>query len=666
MIRWGAVVLALGLMAACAHEKPKPAPPPVPRAPAAPRPRHVSVSPPAWYWEPAYPPDAAEDAKRIELPTTNDAITRIEGASKLWDEIGEPGRERLRRDGIVVLGSAAGDPLRFHLGIFYEEQRERRVPYVVTLDALHAVAHIALTRALAEIAEREIAPLLDAMLARIDTRLGSEQKGSSFEVASGYRLARGVIAVARLLADDKYVPAADIAALVREEQKRIDLHAGVATSPLLDVPIDYARFAGSPAAAPGKGSHRVLSWLSAAPFALVARTEAKGAPLDVGAVRHHARAAMLIARLADRNVDPFIFGALSRIAALSTFVWGASDDFTPLALGDIADSGGVDLAKPEVIANVVRVDKVRSLAHAARTPVMFDGSGGAGQGGVSLRLLGTSAPIDSVALAGLVGANGFPTTGDLDGWLRARTRVDGSTLHASVYGSLLDSLVAWSTPALPSRSADRVRFESVLASWTLARHASSSFGRIGAPVAPTGSRELRISGPPLPAFVEPEPEAIARLLATLRQTRRGLTALGPMEKSSPADLLLAEAEDIVKVCLEASASEDAGPLAAIPSRIALFETDAAVTGGPYATVVHSDPASGRALVSATGAIEPALMLVREPGAGRLVLATGAHFAHFEAIERTDQLEGAAALLERRIREGKATRASWTEGFRLAR
>ena len=175
MVRWGALVLALGLVAGCAHEKPKPAPAPTPRA-ATPRPRHVSVASPDWYWEPAYPPDSAEETRRIELPTTNDAIVRIEGATKVWDEIGEPGRERLRRDGIVVLGSSPADPQRFHLGVFYEEQRERRVPYVITLDALYSVAHTALTRALAEIVEREITPLLDAMLARIDTRLNAEQK----------------------------------------------------------------------------------------------------------------------------------------------------------------------------------------------------------------------------------------------------------------------------------------------------------------------------------------------------------------------------------------------------------------------------------------------------------------------------------------------------------
>jgi hypothetical protein len=656
-------MLALG---ACGPDKPRPVAAPPPRLADTSRGRHVSVSPPDWYWEPVFA-DGPADTKPIELPVTNDSITRVEGGARLWDDIGEPGREKLRRDGIVVLGPAAGEPPRHHLGLFYEEWREKRVPYVITLDALHSLVHTSLSRALAEIVEREIAPLLEALLARIDTRLAAEQqKGSSFDLSGGYRLARGVIAVARILADEKYVPAPDIAAVVREEQKLVDLHAALAPSPLFGVPVDYTRFAGPP-----KGSHRVLGWLSAAPFALLARTEVAGAPVDIGTARHHARAAMLLARLADREIDPQVHTAFSRVARLSTFVWGASDDLTPLTLGDIAAAGGVDLTKLEVIANVVRVDKLRALVRSARAPALSDGPSGA-----TMRIFGAHAAPDSVALAGFASVNVLPKTLDLAAWLRTRGATDTSQLHASLHGSLVAALMTWSTRATPSKPADHARVESLLASWTLVRHTSSSFGRTKAPPPPPpGPREIRVSGAPLLAFVEPEPDAIAQLLATLRQARRGLTALGPMVKASPADTLLAETEDIVKIALQASArqtrdepftAEETTALGAIPSRIALLETNAAVEGGPHAAVIHSDPSSNRALVSASGAIEPALLLLRDPGTTRIVLAVGAHLTHFEAVERTDQLEGAAGLLERRIKEGKMTRASWTEGFRLAR
>jgi hypothetical protein len=238
----------------------------------------------------------------------------------------------------------------------------------------------------------------------------------------------------------------------------------------------------------------------------------------------------------------------------------------------------------------------------------------------------------------------------------------------------VDALLAWSTKAAPSKSGDRARLESTLAAWTMLRHTAGSFGRTKAPLA-AGQREIRVSGAPLLAFVEPEPEAIARLLGTLGQARRGLTALGPMVKRSPADALLAETEDIVKLALhvaeraardEPTSAEETSALAAIPSRIAALETDAADDGGPYAAVIHGDPASNRALVSSSGAIEPAVFLMREAGTGRLVVAVGAHVAHFEAIERTDQGEGAAAVFERRIKDGRVAHASWTEGFRLAR
>lgn len=292
-----------------------------------------------------------------------------------------------------------------------------------------------------------------------------------------------------------------------------------------------------------------------------------------------------------------------------------------------------------------------------------------------MRLLGAHAAADSIALVRGAAPGATASTGALDGWFRTGP-ADASTVHASLHGSLVDALVTWSSRTTPSKPAERARFESVLASWTLVRDVSSSFGRTKAPP-PAGPREIRVSGAELPAFVAAEPEVIARLLATVRQARRGLMALGPMVKASPADLLLAETEDIIKVTLhiaerecrdEALTAADSSALAAIPSRMTSLENDAAVEGGPHAAVIHVDPASGRAVVSATGPIEPALLLVREPGSvsGRLVFAVGAHLTHFEDASPVDPVEGAAGVLERRIREGKGTRASWSDGFRLAR
>src|SRR5688572_29993971 len=94
-----AFALALALIS-CGHDRPPPVrPAPPPRVAAPSHGRHVTVSPPDWYWEPVFA-DAPNEAKPIELPAASDAITRVEGAVRLWEEIGDVGREKLRRDGI--------------------------------------------------------------------------------------------------------------------------------------------------------------------------------------------------------------------------------------------------------------------------------------------------------------------------------------------------------------------------------------------------------------------------------------------------------------------------------------------------------------------------------------------------------------------------------------
>src|SRR5438128_1286605 len=116
MRRWGALVIAAAASAACAHEKPKPVAAPPPKLAEPTRRGHVTESPPDWYWE-AILTDV--EARPIELPVPSDAIARVEGGARVWDDLGDAGRERLRRDGIVVLGDAPGDAPRWQMGAFY-------------------------------------------------------------------------------------------------------------------------------------------------------------------------------------------------------------------------------------------------------------------------------------------------------------------------------------------------------------------------------------------------------------------------------------------------------------------------------------------------------------------------------------------------------------------
>jgi len=159
---------------------------------------------PEWYWE-SVEADVRGTPKVVDLPVAESSVVRIEGATRVWDELGVEGRDRLQRDGLVVLGSADAPgppaPVRLHMGAFYTEQRQQRVPYVVTLDALAYAMHLAFERALAEVDDAVIAPELDSLLTKLDARLTVEQKGAGVEVGEALQLAQAIVAVARGLAN---------------------------------------------------------------------------------------------------------------------------------------------------------------------------------------------------------------------------------------------------------------------------------------------------------------------------------------------------------------------------------------------------------------------------------------------------------------------------------
>ena len=92
--------------------------------------------------------------------------------------------------------------------------------------------------------------------------------------------------------------------------------------------------------------------------------------------------------------------------------------------------------------------------------------------------------------------------------------------------------------------------------------------------------------------------------------------------------------------------------------------DGVAPGGPVVAQVFVDASGHRVLSTATGAIEPAIMIVREPGTGRLVVAVGAHVAHHELVEARGR-----ETTTRVARDGtfvSPTRAPYTSAFRTVR
>jgi hypothetical protein len=724
----GTLLVLVTLLASCAHDRPKSALGP-PAALPEPRRAHRSAPQPEWYWEPV---DADVNAaqRTVELPVGEGSLVRIEGATRVWDELGPAGRERVGRDGIVVVASPEA---RVGMGAFYTDLREQRVPYVVTLDALAYSLHVAFERALAEVDDTLLAPGLDALLGRLEARLSAEQKGAGIELGEALGLARAVVAVARGLASTSTSTSTispELGAAVNLEIARIQAHAGSATSPLLGTPIDYARFA-VPAGAAHPGSFRALTWLASAPLLFVAQSEAPGAVVGVAASRLHTRAAMLFARLSLRDVDPEIHALWSRLRRVLAFVWGPPDDLSAPDLAEVAASIGVALEDPTHVANVVTVDRLRRRAAQARQPVVFDGAGAPARAGIAMRLFGGHASADSMVLASLAGArlgngsanppalarDGFralPSALDLAAWLGAKegraalrdggldafsgyeaalaqaiaTRPDdvAPSRHASVHGSLLDVVMTWLAPqdgaprTLSSAAAQRAAIESALAAWTFARHDGQPLSRPAPLRTPRSAKDLEVKGAPLPALVELAPDVIARLVATVGQMKRGLAVVGGLPATSPAMTSLAEVEDILRVALrvaireandEALSAEDTSALASMPARLARLEEGSGAVVPVVAELVV-DAAGDRVLSTATGAIEAAATIVREPGTGRLLLAVGAHVAQHELVEPRGQRSNDASHRARILREGGANganappRSAYTAAFRMVR
>ena len=674
--------------------------------------------PPDWFWEEVPISVRPTTTKPFALPLPE---TELGHQGRFWDALSADGKLRLRRDGAVVLGDPAESVAS--VGALYNLLREQHVPSVITIDALVAITMLGVERALAEVEETILAPELASLLGQLDARLGKENKGASTELVEGYRVARGIIAVARSLAGSN-VPA-DMTAIVTEERARID-GADRTESPLLGVPLDPADFV-VPSEAARPGLWRALAWLASAPLGMVGKGEALGATIDVAQARTNTRAAMLLARVCDHDIDPAINASYTRLARILAFVWGAPDDLTLTELDIIATSAGVDLTKPESITNVTRVDKVRAKARAGRMPALRDGAGALGRAGIGVRLFGGHAALDAIALQSLLapavgsttrtdlgmlardGQRVLPATLDLVAWLGlpeahallhethadAFDRYDAaldraeklrpdpatSTLHASVQGSLLDALVTWAGVregagfgdsagwGVPNTAANgRRRAESILSAWTMLHHAGSPLARAKpTALAPTGEL-IGLGDAKSAAFVEPLPEVIARLTGAIAQMRRGLVALLKLPAASVGLATLVEVEDILRVALhaaehhvsdEAPSSEEEAALAALPARLVRLEGKEPL--GPGVAEMASDPVGNRILIVATGAFEPVLVIARDAAKDEAVVAVGAQLSHHEVVAAPPALTDAAW---RSTLRSTTARPAWTEAFRV--
>ncbi len=578
------------------------------------------------------------------------------------------------------------------MGQFYRDALRSGTPVVVTLDALVALTHVVFDRVFSDVEATAVAPALGTMTARLDERLSAEGRGARVDMVLPYQVARGIVAVARSLGEKNYLPSDDLASWVSGERARIVAGQGVFESPILRLDVDYTRFLPRGALAdedPNVGLFREMSWLSAAAISVGNVTDKSGG-MNVQYARESARTALVLARLVDSSVDPAIGRAFDGIDRIATFLQGEADDLSPSALLRMAQGAGIDPKNATTIENVVAVDRVRKLGSSRPRPLVDDrvhrASKGAGRRfDTSLRLLPARQTSDASVFAGLVAPHvgpdprgavrDLPTSLDVLAWLgsaEARTvlhetgqdgfegylaRLERLTSerppandprrHGSIHASALDlvatlldrSVADPSVPFARTAAWGRRKAELGLAAWALIHHDAVPFARVPLLlVADASGGDL----PRARTFVEPHPEAIAKLVAMVRQLKTGLVAIGALPKTAATIRLLDELEGVHRLALEVVSRQATEPSAeassaatSLPERLVTLEGRVGSLGANNVAVVtdvHVDARAGNVLHVATGDLESVYCAFPSGRPGSFVIAVGPAFTAYEFVE----------------------------------
>ncbi len=651
-----ALLLALGCGASAQPVKPPP------------RPHAVAPSVPGSFWD-----DTAVEEPKMPPLQLEDVLIRPELAER-FDALAEEARERLLLGGVLAV-----QPREEHartLGQTYVALAKKHVPYVITLDALFSIAFRAVERALDEVDREAVGATLAAALVHTGERLAAESRAARSDTARAYEIALGVVQVARRLLEPVAELAGETTPAVNEELALVLAHAGPAHSALLARTIDYGAFdtqAGLAFDDPRLAQFRALTWLGLAALAL-----APEPGIDFAMARTQTRAAMLLARTTNDE--------WARLARAVAFASGRGDDPSAAELLATATKLGFDLRDEATIANVVRVDHLRTALVRAAAPTVED------TGGVlpTFRLLSPAAPPDVRALARLARPNALPTAlavGLALGSPEARAELDTpqehvaveeiehmllanpSARHASLHASGLDAIATYLAPSAydaqrPWRETElyqRRKLEVALAAWVTLRHAGVSFARDSARAA---IDEAEPTFDDVRGAIEPHPEAIARLVSLVHQTQQGLVVHG-LRASGASALLLARVEAFLVDALHiatAQATAQLTPaqsrtLATMPSRLATIERHLGSGSAPLVVVTAADVTLGRVLEDATGEMNEVWLAVDIAGAPSVFVG-----ARIPFHEVTSTLRSTDASWSKRLAQFPPPRAAWVESY----
>ncbi len=632
--------------------------------------------------------------KGPSLPALEADVERALGASTKWAALSEEARKRALANGVVV---SPLQPAPVSLGAYYDALDGAHVPFVVTMDTFFALARACLGAALDEAERAVLQPALPRVLSGLLARLGSERNEARVDLRVAYDVAIATLGVSSRLIDPNATIPADLQAIVTFELDRVRAHAGVAESLALGRPLDYTTFdahQGLTESDPRLGQYRAVRWLAQAAWVLARRSDSTRG-VDVAEMRTQTRAALLVARAL--KAEPRLAQTWGRVEDLLTLVYGPPDDLGERQLGRLVKNAGVDLSDGQAFVNVATVDRVRRAAvNAAPADVLDLGPIVLSMNEappVTFRLLGPSAPPDAVVLGRLVspfvGAWSGPETTDVarlrtlpsaldvgvllgskdartalteqgddgyagfsDALLRATSRrmpEDSAARHGSITLSYLDAIATYLAPSAAAvtqpgdeSAQGRRKLAVALAAWSGLRHEGVPFAHeVGAPrLEAINTTDV----PRAPSMVEPHPEALAKLLATMRQLDAALSANAAFSPDSPAKQALAMFEALLVDALRAAVIETSCEPTSVapvawPKRILAIEARLGIAGASPRLAVVAVDATGRVLEEGTGPIDEAVMLMRPPEpTAQASVYVGAFIGHYETsstLRRTD-------------------------------
>jgi hypothetical protein len=557
-------VLVGGSASGCGREPETPKAPPA-LAPVALLRAKAPLLPEASYWVDAAVTLSPASVPALRLPHTTESLALT------LSTVEEEQRATLLEDGFVLSKVPLEMPPFHSLWLAASQNR----PTLVTSDAMLLLLRAAIHRALAEAEAVTFTPLLLGLLVQLGGTLRAEAATAPPDLQTPLAIARRFVLVAEALATQRSVSAdASDAAVVQAELLRIERAEQVAISPVLGSALDYRVFAKVP-----KGFARAVAWLTSAPFPLLAKTEALHGEGDVGLTRDRFRAAMLLAHAADADVDARAATSFQRLDRYARWLFGTPTEAGLSDLQRAAANLRFDLADPDTLLNIRRVDLLRKLL---AQNIVRNSAKRKGQHALTvLNVLPPAASFDTYALTRLSETKGAAAAGNdlarvltdvapLPSTLDERSAelraqyLERESKHSAVYDSLLNLVATLATPSNSDSAAllavsprwEKKRSDLVAATWALLRSEGTLVGR-----SPVGLDPVQVPFVPnrdVRVHVEPVPEAILKMLLTLEQVARGMGALHMLSPAGTANRVLAEVDAALRSCLAIAiaASED--------------------------------------------------------------------------------------------------------------